>query len=1095
MKSIPDASASSDTVYSSSRYDKHIPAECPMAELASVRCWLVWRAVWERGADREKDKPRKVPYYPNGRKRHGELGAPADLAQLTDFATAAAAARRGKFTGVAIAMSALPDGMVGVDLDDCLSPSGEPATPEAKWLLEQAGAMRIYAERSPGLRGLRALVRGSLPPGRASVTCSKLELYKRKRMLTITGLAVTSGGILPAQEVIDHLVEVIDVAREAQRAAKRTKPRVLAGGRPARRRRGVGTALPVWVSEALSQIDPDTDYDTWLKVGLALHHAAPIDGLEVWWSWGSQAKEPDHVAGKRCRRREYESRWSGFGIGGGRSEGEVVTLGTLWHTAIEHGWIPPASRWPISGERREASRGMALAQARERLTGAIDEALGRRGLTLIKAGVGTGKTHMTARGVASGVRKGNTYLIAVHSKEQRDSWHAALVKAGVIAADAHPWVGRSAESHDWRCPAAEEAGEIGERRHYVAASKCLRCKHGLARAAVRAEDEIWRDPDRAAVPQGRGRLSPLDRLHRATHALAQQWGCGEDDARQRARALHEKDPCTYLDQCESALGAAVIICYHGAVTPEMLDGRRGENRPRTLIMDDVGLEPAWVAVSHSDIHHWLARIEEDAGRRGGEHPDLRAVAEALSEAARSIGAGAGDYPQIDPEILARAALAARRIAKREQVEAAESIRWRPDGGVDDLPLRSILDLLGALQDGSAAWGRDPAGAPCILIFPLSVVQRAALEGGRTALVLDATPSDRAVEAVRAARGEVVELPLRQEVTVLPMRGRTRTAAVRDPRRAADDATALLRGLNLGQDEQPVSVIGHRPMVPHLDVQGGLLASYHGAADVRGSNTHRGRDLLVYGAPVPDPETVYRLHCAGAALVGRRPLPRSAFARRARNQEVDLGDGRVQKCEISLPVEEAARDVELEIVARLTVQEIGRARQPETGSRVVVASGYPLRIAAHGVEVEYRPEPRTVGPTGRQAADVARARTQLDAARRGLAEAEAVVARGGRVSRRAIGVAPGTYSRWHRLLGLRPGVRITVDLLRGLVRALEAAGAAWAERLRVDRQTADRMAAGADPWWGGGWDLAAWAAAAESGAAQQVWASRAGPPAG
>jgi primase-polymerase (primpol)-like protein len=58
--------------------------------------WLVWRFEHHEG----EDKPRKVPYYTSGPKRHGKQGEPQDLQKLTAFDAARTAAARRGFDGV-----------------------------------------------------------------------------------------------------------------------------------------------------------------------------------------------------------------------------------------------------------------------------------------------------------------------------------------------------------------------------------------------------------------------------------------------------------------------------------------------------------------------------------------------------------------------------------------------------------------------------------------------------------------------------------------------------------------------------------------------------------------------------------------------------------------------------------------------------------------------------------------------------------------------------------------------------------------------------------------------------------------------------------
>lgn len=85
--------------------------------------------------------------------------------------------------------------------------------------------------------------------------------------------------------------------------------------------------------EMLSYISPDLDYDSWIKVGMALHHATHGDGFDLWdnWSAGSQNKKypgPDQL----------DRHWHSFG-----KCANPVTIGTLIHIAEGAGYQAPVT--------------------------------------------------------------------------------------------------------------------------------------------------------------------------------------------------------------------------------------------------------------------------------------------------------------------------------------------------------------------------------------------------------------------------------------------------------------------------------------------------------------------------------------------------------------------------------------------------------------------------------------------------------------------------------------------------------------------------------------------------------------------------------
>lgn len=80
----------------------------------------------------------------------------------------------------------------------------------------------------------------------------------------------------------------------------------------------------------LAVLDPDTDHETWVRVGMACHDASQGTAFDVWDEWSAQgAKYPS--------REDLEKRWHSFG-----KSANPVTIGTLVHYAEQNGW-----QWPV----------------------------------------------------------------------------------------------------------------------------------------------------------------------------------------------------------------------------------------------------------------------------------------------------------------------------------------------------------------------------------------------------------------------------------------------------------------------------------------------------------------------------------------------------------------------------------------------------------------------------------------------------------------------------------------------------------------------------------------------------------------------------
>jgi hypothetical protein len=103
------------------------------------------------------------------------------------------------------------------------------------------------------------------------------------------------------------------------------------------------------ITEALAFIDP-ADYDPWLMVGMALHHASggADDGLELWDAWSSGGITgvlPASYAG----RADIEYRWQSFHL----DRGGGVTLGSLFNAAKAQGWVNVPESVRIGPPERE----------------------------------------------------------------------------------------------------------------------------------------------------------------------------------------------------------------------------------------------------------------------------------------------------------------------------------------------------------------------------------------------------------------------------------------------------------------------------------------------------------------------------------------------------------------------------------------------------------------------------------------------------------------------------------------------------------------------------------------------------------------------
>lgn len=271
--------------------------------------WLIWK--FEPNGNK---KPRKVPYYALGGRRHGVQGRPEDRHQMVDFDAALQAAQKRGFDGVGFAPLA-DFNVTCLDFDNCVTETGE-VHGEVQSLLGTS-----YAEYSPSGKGVRAIFMGQLGDLKDHGEPFGFEVFSTKGFVTVTG------DVLPGCEAMGNADTVAPVTPEVQAMCQARFKRSLVAQAMSEESNeqpvGLTTAQ---LKECLDVLPEDLDYDKWVSVGMAIHHETQGEGFELWDEWSQRsAKYTD---------REYGiERWNSFGKGSGR----VVTARSLVRMANENG--------------------------------------------------------------------------------------------------------------------------------------------------------------------------------------------------------------------------------------------------------------------------------------------------------------------------------------------------------------------------------------------------------------------------------------------------------------------------------------------------------------------------------------------------------------------------------------------------------------------------------------------------------------------------------------------------------------------------------------------------------------------------------------
>lgn len=274
------------------------------AELAGRRQWLVWK--FEPG----EKKPQKMPYYASGRRRTGKQGSDQDRSQLVSLAEAHARCESG-YSGIGFAF--LPgDGLIGVDIDGCISETGDVA-PRAAAIIS---ACASYTEYSPSGTGVHIIVAGETKTFKSDDI--GLEVFCSSQFFTFTAKPFPG---TPRDVVAIDLTVLNRLRVTVQQAKGSNAPRMPQLAAPMTDERSK-------LESALAFVSSDCSYRDWYQVGMAIYAALGEGGLSVWDWWSSKSKKYPGLA-------TLESHWKSFDSSGG------ITAATVYKLACDAGWRPP----------------------------------------------------------------------------------------------------------------------------------------------------------------------------------------------------------------------------------------------------------------------------------------------------------------------------------------------------------------------------------------------------------------------------------------------------------------------------------------------------------------------------------------------------------------------------------------------------------------------------------------------------------------------------------------------------------------------------------------------------------------------------------
>jgi RecA-family ATPase len=271
-------------------------------QILKARRFLLYRLVAHEKPDR---KPKKVPFYTNGKPRFGSLDSPEDIERLDTFDNALAAFNRGGYAGLGFALGKDGEGYwQGIDLDNLSE------HPELEAVREDLPG---YTEASPSGNGWHAIGYGRRFNSLGS-NASGIEAYCEGRYFTVTGDEPGLGEPVDLKQFVEQRLAPLHGRKD-----------------PAE---GIGEQQQLSdeqvkdVRSALNYLSTTADgYADWIAFGIALKLYGDA-GLDLWLTWSQDSDKYD--------RREALRAWKSM-----KPDADGAGVEAIFRKAQDAGWVNP----------------------------------------------------------------------------------------------------------------------------------------------------------------------------------------------------------------------------------------------------------------------------------------------------------------------------------------------------------------------------------------------------------------------------------------------------------------------------------------------------------------------------------------------------------------------------------------------------------------------------------------------------------------------------------------------------------------------------------------------------------------------------------
>ena len=197
------------------------------------------------------------------------------------------------FSGLGFAFSS-DDNIIGIDIDDCVDESGT-LSDLAKQILDK---VQGYAEVSPSGTGIKIFTRALAPRSFNDSQNTGIEVYGQDRYFTVTGNVIDTHTEVPNDlQDIHFIYDMVKIEPRAYSGESNKDP------------------VPDYdikrvENEILPHFPSDTDYNSWIEMGMILYHQfdGDIEALELFDRWSyNNGNTPTYVEG------DCEAKWATFG--------------------------------------------------------------------------------------------------------------------------------------------------------------------------------------------------------------------------------------------------------------------------------------------------------------------------------------------------------------------------------------------------------------------------------------------------------------------------------------------------------------------------------------------------------------------------------------------------------------------------------------------------------------------------------------------------------------------------------------------------------------------------------------------------------------